>query len=241
MRIDILGVEFDNVTLEQALERGMDLATSEGLSYVVTPNPEIVNQAREQADYREILNGANLVLADGVGIVHAGRILGTPFCARVPGIDFATGLLERMTRQGISLYLLGAKPGVAEAAATKLQERYPRLEIRGTADGYFDDPAVAAEGIRQSGADVAFVCLGAPKQERFITQFGPQSGAKLMLGLGGVLDVFSGQTKRAPPLMQKLGLEWLYRLLREPRRIGRMAKLPVFLVHALRARGKGST
>lgn len=237
MRINILGVQFDNITPQQAVEEGVRLATSPGLSYVVTPNPEIVNQARANADYAEILNAADLVLADGVGIIHAGRILGTPFCGRVTGIEFATGLMARMAEQGLRLYLLGAKPGVAELAAQKLQESYPRLLICGTGDGYFDDPQKAAEGIAQSQADVVFVCLGAPKQERFITEFGQTSGAKLMIGLGGVLDVFSGQTRRAPVIMQRMGLEWFYRLITQPSRIGRMIKLPVFLLRALAARG----
>ncbi|MDF2839028.1 MAG: N-acetylmannosaminyltransferase [Evtepia sp.] len=238
MKIDILGVQFDNVTLKEAVEEGLTFAGGEGFHYVVTPNPEIVNLARQDAAYREILNKASLVLPDGIGVVHAGKILGTQLKERVPGIDFATGILPQLVKEGRRLYLLGAKPGVAQKAAEQLKQQYPGLLICGTGDGYFTDNELVTEQLREANADVVFVCLGAPKQERWMAQYGPSSGAKLMVGLGGVLDVFSGEVKRAPELWQKFGLEWFYRLLHQPARIGRMAKLPLFLVTAWKARQK---
>lgn len=234
MRTDIFGVGFDDLGQEAALARAMDLLRESRFSYVVTPNPELVNYARAMPDYRDTLNGAALVLPDGIGVVHAARILGTPLkFGRVPGIDFATALLPRLAEENRSLYLLGAKPGIAETAAANLLAARPNLHICGTADGYFSDSEAVAMKIRESGADVVFVCLGAPKQERWMAEFGEKTGARLMLGLGGVLDVYAGAAKRAPKGFQKLGLEWFYRLLREPRRIGRMAKLPLFLGSAL--------
>ena len=146
--------------------------------------------------------------------------------------------MEHMAKTGLRLYLLGAKPGVAEAAAARLEAKYPGLTICGTHDGYFKEDAPVVEAIRAAEADVVFVCLGAPKQEYWMVKNGPATGARLMAGLGGSLDVFAGVVERAPEAWQKLGLEWLYRLTREPRRIGRMAKLPLFLVSALAARGK---
>ncbi len=231
MRINILGVGFDNVTLEQAVAEGVRLMTSEGCGYVATPNPEIVEACRSNPEVMRAVNEASLVLPDGIGIIYGAKILGTPLRERVPGIEFAQGLMARMAQGGESLYLLGAKPGVADKAAVRLQADYPGLRIVGTHDGYFQDDAPVLENIRQSGADVVFVCLGAPKQEIWMHRHTAETGAKLLVGLGGCLDVFSGEAKRAPEAFQKLGLEWLHRLLKEPSRIGRMARLPLFLVH----------
>ncbi len=239
MKADIFGVQFDNLTLPEAVEKGAGILREEGFHYVVTPNPEIVTTARQREDYRRILNGASLVLPDGIGIVYAGKILQKPFKARVPGIDFAAGLLKVLAQTGTRLYLLGAKPGVAELAAQKLRETYPGLQICGTGDGYFQDNEAVIAALREARAQVVFVCLGAPRQEEWMAAWGEQSGATLMVGLGGALDVFSGQVQRAPEGWQKLGLEWLYRLTKEPKRIGRMAKLPLFLVSALGARLRG--
>ena len=238
VRKEIMGVSFDDVTLEEAVATGEKLAAGPGFSYVVTPNPEIVNMARQAEDYRKILNGAGLVLPDGIGVVHAAKILGTPLKGRVPGIDFASGLVARLAETGGKLFLLGAKPGVAEQAAANLKGRHPTLTICGTHDGYFQDSGPVVEQIKGAGADVVFVCLGAPKQERWMAQHGPETGAHLMVGLGGVLDVYAGNVKRAPAVWQKLGLEWCYRLLRQPSRLGRMAKLPLFLVAAAKEKGR---
>lgn len=241
MRNEIMGVSFDDLTLEEAVRTGEALAEGPDFSYVVTPNPEIVNMARQAEDYKTILNQAALVLPDGIGVVYAARILGRPLKGRVPGIDFASGLLDRLKGTRRRLFLLGAKPGVAEQAAENLKQRYPGLVICGTHDGYFQDAGPVVEAIRAAEADVVFVCLGAPKQERWMARYGPQTGAHLMVGLGGVLDVYAGNVKRAPEVWQKAGMEWLYRLLHQPSRFGRMAKLPLFLVEAAReSRKKGS-
>lgn len=239
MKRDILGVLFDCVTMKEAVSAGADSVRGEGFHYVVTPNPEIVNLARKDGGYRDILNKAFLVLPDGIGVVYAGKILGQPLKERVPGIDFATGILTEMAKTGGRLYLLGAKPGVAEQAAENLKKTYPGLVLCGTGDGYFKDPEVPAREIRKTQADAVFVCLGAPKQEEWMVDFGPETGAKLMIGLGGALDVFAGHVKRAPEIWQKMGLEWFYRLLCQPSRIGRMAKLPLFLWTALKYRMTG--
>ena len=238
VRTEIMGVSFDNVTLEEAVRTGAKLAEGPGFSYVVTPNPEIVNAARADSSYREVLNGATLVLPDGIGVIKAAKILGRPLKERVPGIDFASGVMSRLEKKSGRLFLLGAKPGVAEQAAENLKAKYPGLVICGTNDGYFKDDAPVVEKIRAAEPDLVLVCLGFPRQERWMAEFGPQTGAHLMIGLGGALDVFSGNTKRAPVAWQKLNLEWAYRLVHEPKRIGRMAKLPLFLVDAKKERKK---
>ncbi|MDE7243900.1 MAG: WecB/TagA/CpsF family glycosyltransferase [Oscillospiraceae bacterium] len=231
MRTEILGVGFDNMTVEQAVAEGVRLLDTAGAHYVVTPNPEIVEICRGDADAMEAVRNADLVLADGIGVVYGAKMLGTPLKGRVTGIGFAQQLMSRMSENGKSLFLLGAKPGIAEKAAANLQRQYPGLRIAGTHDGYFqEDEPVAAE-IAASGADAVFVCLGAPKQEKWMRKNGPATGARLLVGLGGCLDVFSGDVQRAPEFFQKSGLEWLYRLAKNPSRIGRMMKLPLFLVH----------
>lgn len=231
MRVDVLGVGFDNVTLDEAVTRGMELACGEGTHYVVTPNPEIVEVCRENPAARDAVNGADLVLPDGIGVIKGAAMLGTPLKEKTPGVEFAAGLMGKMAQQGKSLYLLGAKPGVAELASRRLVQRYPGLRIAGTHDGYFKEDGPVVDDIRQSGADVVFVCLGAPKQELWMAKNGPATGAHLLCGLGGSLDVFAGVVERAPKFWCDHGLEWLHRLIKEPRRIGRMMKLPLFLVH----------
>ena len=238
MRINVLGVGFDNLTMAEAADAGMALLAQEGARYVVTPNPEIVEVCREDPAAMEAVNGAALVLPDGIGVVKGAAILGTPLKGRVPGIEFAAALMERMAQSGHSLYLLGAKPGVAELAAQRLEEQYPGLRIAGTHDGYFQEDAPVVEAIAASGADCVFVCLGAPKQEFWMRKNGAATGAKLLCGLGGSLDVFAGTVERAPKFWRDHGLEWFYRLCKQPSRLGRMMKLPLFLVHVYQEKGK---
>lgn len=238
MRIDVLGVGFDNLTLEEAVEAGMDLVRAPGAHYVVTPNPEIVEVCREDPAVMDIVNRADLVLADGIGVIKGAAMLGTPLKGKVPGIEFAAGLLGKLAKEGRSVYLLGAKPGVAELAGKRLSGQYPGLKIAGTHDGYFQEDAPVVEDIRASDADVVLVCLGAPKQEKWMAKNGADTGAHLLCGLGGSLDVFAGVVERAPKFWCDHGLEWLYRLLKEPRRAGRMMKLPLFLVHVRQEKGK---
>ena len=198
MRIDVLGVGFDNLTLEEAVEAGMDLVRAPGAHYVVTPNPEIVEVCREDPAVMDIVNRADLVLADGIGVIKGAAMLGTPLKGKVPGIEFAAGLLGKLAKEGRSVYLLGAKPGVAELAGKRLSGQYPGLKIAGTHDGYFQEDAPVVEDIRASGADVVLVCLGAPKQEKWMAKNGADTGAHLLCGLGGSLDVFAGVVERAP-------------------------------------------
>ena len=238
MRIDVLGVGFDNLTMTEAVSRGAALLEEPGCHYVVTPNPEIVEVCRGNPAAMQAVNGADLVLPDGIGVIYGAKILGTPLRAKLPGIDFAAALMTQMGREGKSVFLLGAKPGVADAAGEKLRERFPGLVIAGTNDGYFQDDDPVVEKINAVQPDLLLVCLGAPKQELWMQRNAPRLRVGLMAGLGGSLDVFAGNVKRAPKFFQKLGLEWFYRLIKEPKRIGRMMKLPLFLVHVAGAKNK---
>ncbi len=168
-KVDILEVSFDNVTREEAVQRVISLlAQPERKGYVVTPNSEIVYMCRKQPGLLEALNDAYLVLPDGIGVIYAGKILKRPLKGKVAGIDFASRLMEEMARRGDSLFLLGAKPGVAALAGERLQQKYPGLHICGVHDGYFKEDGSVIREVNESGAKVLFVCLGAPKQEHWM-------------------------------------------------------------------------
>ncbi|MBQ7599685.1 MAG: WecB/TagA/CpsF family glycosyltransferase [Clostridia bacterium] len=233
-KIDIRGVKFDSVSLDEAVEILSAAAANGPQTALYTPNSEIVQQCIENNELYEVINSAELIVPDGVGVVKAGKILGTPFeHGKVAGIEVGEHLIERLAETGLSVYLLGGKPGIAEQAAEKLGEKYPGIRFCGCHDGYFkksgEENDAVIDAVNQSGADVLFVCLGAPAQEKWIYENRSKlTTVKVMLGLGGSLDGYSGNVKRAPKVFIKLGLEWFYRLLKEPKRIGRMMKLPKF-------------
>ncbi|MGI5935378.1 MAG: WecB/TagA/CpsF family glycosyltransferase [Oscillospiraceae bacterium] len=233
MRTEVLGVGFDSLTMEEAVDRAFSII-KEGrgskAAYVVTPNPEIVWLCRSEPELKSAIDGAALVLPDGIGIIHGARILGTPLKKKVSGIDFVQALMGRMAAEGMSVFLLGAKEGVARQAAKRLKELFPGLVIAGTHHGYFSDDEPIINIINEARPDLLLVCLGAPKQEYWMRNNAGKLKVGLMAGLGGTLDVFAGKVRRAPDSWQKLGLEWLYRLIQEPRRIKRMIKLPLFII-----------
>ena len=239
MRVDILGVGFDNVTIGQAVTAAKEIINTEKKAYIVTPNPEIVWAARKNELLQHALKGAGLVLPDGVGITIGAKILGTPLFERIPGIDFASALLAELAADGKRLFLLGAKPEVVEKAASQLSRDYSGLIISGTSDGYFTDNEHVITTINESNPDVVFVCLGAPRQEFWMAEFSHKLNACLCVGLGGSLDIFAGTVRRAPKAFRVLGLEWLYRLITQPSRIKRMIKLPLFIFVVIGKRFSG--
>ncbi len=238
MRINIMGVEFDNVTMEEAIAAAATEIRLRRGAYCVTPNAEIVWEAMQDESYRKLVNDASLVLPDGAGVVLGADILKRPLKGKVAGIDFADRLAAYLAEVGGSLYLLGSKPGIAEQAAENLQKKYPGLVIAGTGDGYFKDEKPVVERICQANPDVLFVCLGAPKQELFMAKYKEVLPVGLMAGLGGSLDGFAGTVKRAPEWMINCKLEWFYRLLKEPKRLGRMMRLPKFVLACKKQRRK---
>ena len=239
MKTEVLGIAFDNLTREEAAREGARLLAEDRFHYVVTPNPEFILAAEKDAAFCRILNEADLVLPDGIGVVYSAKIMGTPLQERVPGIEFAGDMLACLNEMGGRLFLLGAKPGVAEEAGRRILEQYPNILLCGTQDGYFKDEEEVLLKVSAARPDLLFVCLGAPKQEKWMARWGKHTGARMAIGLGGCLDVFAGNVERAPESWQKLGLEWAYRLKKEPKRIGRMAKLPLVLVKAAGVRIKG--
>ena len=240
MKLDIMGLQFDNVTMDEASARAEQILAGKKTCYAVTPNAEIAYEALYDETLRALINGADLVLPDGAGVVLASKLLKTPLKQKVAGVDFADGLLGVLEETGGRLYLLGSKPGIGELAAEKMCEKHPKLNICGIADGYFKDEAAVVEKINAAAPDVLFVCLGAPKQEHFMQAHRKELNVRLMAGLGGSLDSFAGTVKRAPRWMIRMNLEWLYRLIKQPSRFGRMLRLPKYIWAAVceRIRGK---
>ena len=169
-RIDVLGVGFDDLTRENAIDLCKRLIDEHRSAYMVTPNPEIVMAAWENAELHDAICNADLVIPDGIGVVKAARIIGTPLKERLPGIEIGEAILEYAAQTGKSVFLLGAKPGVADAAKEKMQETYPGLNVCGTNDGYFKDDDPVIEKINAAQPDFLMVCLGAPKQELWMAQ-----------------------------------------------------------------------
>ena len=240
MRTDVLGVGFDDLTMEEALSKAEAYLDGRQAAYIVTPNPEIVWECRKDLGLKAIVSEAALVLPDGIGIIYGAKILGRPLMGKLAGYDFAENLMARMAAAGKSVFLFGAKPGVAELAAEKLKTKYSGLVIAGTADGYFKDDGPVVDAINAASPDFLIVGLGAPKQERWMADRRGILSVGLMAGLGGALDGYAGTFQRAPLGWRKANLEWLYRLIKEPKRIKRQIRLPLFLFAVIwqRLRGK---
>ncbi len=233
-KINIRGVNFMNVTLDEAAKVGEEMLRGDKVCTVFTPNAEIVQLCIEQNEYYDLYNGGDMVVADGAGVVKAAKILGTPVKGKVAGVELGEKMLAYCAKNGDGVFFLGAKPGTAELAAKNMTEKYPGLNVVGTNDGYFkkegeESDAVIAK-INESGAKLLFVCLGVPVQEKWITENKDKlTSARMCMCLGGSLDVYAGTVKRAPKIFISLSCEWLYRLIKEPWRLGRMMKLPKFL------------
>lgn len=233
-KINIRGVLFNNVNFEEAVSSLLTSLDAGKASALYTPNSEIVQACIEAPELFDIINSAEMIIPDGIGVVKAGKILGTPFKGgKVAGIEVGEEIIRRLAGTEHRVYLLGGKPGVAEQARDALLAKYPGVQFVGCGDGYFgkegEENDAVIEKINASGADVLYVCLGAPTQEKWIyANRSRLPEVKLMLGLGGSLDGYAGNVKRAPKIFIKLGLEWFYRLLCEPWRFKRMLKLPKF-------------
>ncbi|QGG47184.1 WecB/TagA/CpsF family glycosyltransferase [Heliorestis convoluta] len=240
-RIKILGTPIDPVTMAQAIEKAKEMLHQGGYHQIVTANPEILYQAQKDQELQKILEEASLVTADGIGVVWASRKLATPVPERVTGIDLMASLLEESAQQGWPCFFLGSAPGIAEKAAEKLKQKHPTLQIAGTQDGYFPPERTEeiTQRIKTSQTKILFVGLGAPRQERWIHQFIEKAKRTshqplIAIGIGGSMDVLAGKTNRAPQWIQKLHLEWLYRLSKEPHRIKRQLNLPLFAIEVLK-------
>ena len=239
MKITILGIDFDSLTLSDAAGTAADMMAAGRGGSIVTANPEILLRCRADRAYASAVNGADLVLPDGIGCIYASRILGTPLPERVTGADLTPRLLSVLADRGGSVFLYGGRPGVAERAAFNLCRSFPGLRIAGTENGYISSEDQLLRRLEKTQPDLLLLGLGAPRQELWMRDH-RESLACVMIGVGGLLDLFAGDVSRAPELWQRAGLEWLYRLICQPWRFSRMVRLPgvLALVAAERLRTK---
>jgi len=233
---NILGARVDLVNTSESLDRIKQFIVARQSAHVITLNAEIVYQAQNDPGLLSIINSADLVTPDGIGIVWAGRRLGYPFEERVSGIDLLYLICERAPQEGWKIYFLGAAPGIADEAARQLTQKYPAINICGIHDGYFSEEQQQSmlEEIKALQPDILFVALGAPGQEYWIHKYRQAIEVPVAIGVGGSFDVIAGIKSRAPEWMIRANLEWLYRLLKEPSRLKRQMALPKFVLLILR-------
>jgi N-acetylglucosaminyldiphosphoundecaprenol N-acetyl-beta-D-mannosaminyltransferase len=235
-RVEVLGVGVDRVTMASALQRIDAMIADGGVHLVVTADSSGLHAQLTDPELHEIMASASLVTPDSFGVVWAAKRAGKPVSGRVSGVDLLDEICALSAQKGHRLFFLGAAPGVAELAAERLRLRHPGCNIVGTRHGYFpaSDDEVVAEEVALARPDVLFVAMGIPRQEKFIYRTKGIIRAKVAIGVGGSLDVFSGRTKRAPMLIQKLNLEWLWRLLLNPKKASKVKSLPRFVSAVLR-------
>ncbi len=226
MSVQILGIKIDQVNNQEALEKVKNLIDSGKKSYIVTPNPEMIVEAQKDKEFADILNSADLSVADGAGLVKLARLTGKHLPERIPGVDFVQGLAGMAEEFGYSMFLLGGTDESAMKAAANLKKLFPKLKIVGTFSGKAEE---SFELVRNKKIDILVVAFGHGKQEKWIKRNLPKLNVKLAIGVGGALDYISGSKRRAPILIQKANLEWLYRLAMEPWRIKRQLALPKFV------------
>ena len=242
-KIKIFGVEIFNIDNKECEKILRDFLKTEGLKKIYTPNTEIVMAAKRDENLRHLINSGDLILADGIGLIYASKMRKKPLKERVTGFDTSIKLLELADEMGLNLYFLGGKEGVAEDAAKSVNEKYKNLHVAAYHNGYFNsridgetslEEKKIIEEINANDIDIIFVGFGFPRQEKWIDEFKDDLKAKVIIGNGGVLDILSGRANRAPEIFIKLGLEWLYRLIKNPSRIKRQIDLPKFLLAVMR-------
>ena len=247
-KLNIFSVSIDTAERKDILQKMNDMLCGNSQNKIFTPNTEMLLAAKKEPKLAEMLNSAELLIPDGTGIRIASQILRSPIPERLSGIDNAFELLTLAARKGYSVYLLGGQIGVAEAAAKKLKKLMPSLNVCGTHHGYFNKSGIEndliLEDIRAAAPDILFVCFGFPAQEMWICEnLTPTAlpSVRIAMGLGGSLDVWSGNKKRAPKALQAMGLEWLWRSAFEPKRLKILLKIPKFLYFSLLQRKRSVT
>lgn len=237
----ILDVPVHPYTMNGAVELLNEKIIAKEQTFIVTANAEIIMMCQKDFDYKAVVaQKADLVLPDGAGAVWAGRKLGYQVPERVAGFDLFNELLKLASEKGYKAFFFGGSPGIAESAAEKAKELNPGVQIVGCRNGYFNDDEAESiiEEINASGAELLFVALGAPKQEKWLADFRDKLKPTILMGIGGSFDVLAGKMERAPLWMQKSSLEWLFRLYKQPSRIGRMSVLPIFVLKVLQRKLK---
>ena len=220
-RIELLGCPIDRVDMSGAIAFCEDVIARRGFAQHMAINAAKIVAMRCDAELRRVIEHSDLITADGMAIVWASRVLGAPLPTRVAGIDLMHELMARAARVGWRVYVLGAREEVLAQALVRLRERHPGLVIAGARNGYFapEEEAAVADEIRDARADMLFVAMSSPRKELFLGRYGAGLQVPFVMGVGGAIDIAAGVTRRAPVLMQRTGLEWLFRLLQEPRRM----------------------
>ncbi len=236
VRLEVLGVPVDMVDMAATLDRVRWMLARPGAKMIVANNPEKVIAARRNEKLHEVLCGADLVIPDGIGVVLAARMAGQVSVARVPGSELMPAICELAAGERLGVFLYGARPQVVNQAAALLVERYPGLDIVGTQHGYLEEDRAPEllDRINASGAAILFVALGSPRQEYWMARHRHAlRTVRVCQGVGGTFDAICGHPRRAPAVMRRMNLEWLYRLLSQPGRIHRQAALPIFAARVL--------
>ncbi|PIC77140.1 glycosyltransferase [Sporosarcina sp. P19] len=234
MKEEILGVSVNTENYNELIPKVFENIEIGKKSLIVAINPEKLMKAKEDPELKALLNRAEFQIPDGIGVILASKLKKGQIRSRVTGIDMMDRVVQEAAARGKRIFLYGAKPGVAEEAAAKLQVMHPNIQIAGVQHGYEKDVQVVLDTINQAKPDILFVAMGSPKQEQWIEQHRNQLHPIVFQGVGGSFDVLAGNIKRAPAAFQKVGAEWLYRLLLEPSRIKRQMNLPKFLVEVYR-------
>lgn len=240
--ITILGITVHLVTKQEALDAVFSFFNDTKLNIIHTINPEFILNSLEDEEYKKILNSASLAVADGIGILKAAKYQKITVPERIGGCDFALDIMNKMQDTDYSVYILGASQMNLDAAIKNLKVKFPNLKISGFHNGYFSDAddATIIKEINESKANLLLVGMGGiKKQETWVYKYKEQLKVQASMGIGGSIDVYSGNIKRAPIWIQKMGLEWLYRTLQEPKkRLKRIYRLPLFLLYAFKERKK---
>lgn len=233
MKTEIQGVLINNENLEKVTQRVEGFIKDGQGHFIVTANPEIVMLSKNDAEFRQILQKADIVTADGIGLIIAAKIMGKSVPQRVTGIDLINKLFKLSQEKGYRIFFLGAKEGIAEKAKIEVEKTFPGVQIVGHQHGFFTDHEKILENINDTKPDILLVALGMGRQEKWIWNNLEGLNCSVSIGVGGSFDILSGELQRAPKWMQKYGIEWLYRLIQEPSRFMRMMVLPKFLLIVL--------
>ncbi|WP_419961078.1 WecB/TagA/CpsF family glycosyltransferase [Psychrobacillus sp. BM2] len=234
MKEMILGVKVDTDNYDELINKLFKRIDNKEKSLVVAINPEKLMKAKEDQALKDLLNRAEFQIPDGIGVILASKLNKGNIKSRVTGIDMMDRIVREAARTGKSIFLYGAKPGVAESAAEALKFTYASLQIAGIQDGYEKDNGKVIQKINEAKPDILFVAMGSPRQEEWIEANRDKLHPSLFQGVGGSFDVLAGNVKRAPGFFQKTGLEWFYRLAKEPSRLKRQLVLPKFLIETLK-------
>ncbi len=234
MKETVLGINVNTEGYDELMDMAFERIEKKQKALVVAINPEKIIKAKEDPALKKLLNEAEFQIPDGIGVILASKIQKGQIRERVTGVDMMMKLCEEAAKRGKSIFLYGGKPGVADAAKAKLESLFPSIKIVGIQDGYEKDEQKVIDRINEAQPDLLFVAMGSPKQENWINANRDQLHPTIYQGVGGSFDVLAGTVKRAPEIFQKFGLEWFYRLLKEPKRIKRQVALPLFLLEVAR-------